>query len=266
MILQKIHIGHALPHVKLYVVNERRQICQNNEAGELWIGGKGVARGYLNRPELTNEKFITNPFGEGRIYKTGDKVCWRTDEQLDFLGRIDRQVKVLGFRVELDGLEQLISAFPGITNTHVVLKGQNLIAYLTPKNLDLGKLKEYLGQQIPAYALPSVFIDMESFPTNSAGKVDEKLLPQPEILWAKKEELPKTPQEKKLAYIWRNIIASETSEKEFPISIRDNFFDLGGNSLDVLKLTQKLQEKFNPQFSLDLVYANPGFFQKCYKL
>ncbi len=250
-----VHIGDPLPHVKLYVVNNNGQICQNDEAGELWIGGKGVARGYLNRPELTNEKFIKNPFGKGRIYKTGDKVCWK-GKNLDFLGRIDRQVKVRGFRVELDGLEKLISSFDGVSMAHVVLTGENLTAYLTPKNLDLKKIKEKLSQQVPAFAVPSSFIDLDSFPTNSAGKVDEKSLPKAKLISVNQQDLPKTPDEKKLAIIWNKVLSSEKQ-----IATTSNFFDLGGNSLNILKLTQILQEEFSSQFSLDQAYANPKFLE-----
>ncbi|RLA64276.1 MAG: hypothetical protein DRQ88_11210, partial [Epsilonproteobacteria bacterium] len=258
-ISSNIHIGDTLPHVKIYVVGKEGQICQNGGPGELWIGGEGVARGYLNRPELTRDKFIKNPFGEGRLYKSGDLVCWKNNDNLDFLGRIDRQVKVRGFRVELDGLEKLISTYPGVTGVHVVLQGHNLITYLTPNNLDLSELKEFISKQVPSYAVPSMFIDMESFPINSAGKVDEKGLPAPKLSSIKKEDRPVTPEEKKLADIWRKILAPDMVEKDFPISTKDNFYDLGGNSLDVLKLTQKLQEEINPYFSLDQANANPGF-------
>ena len=256
---ENIHIGDRLPHVELHVVNAHGEICPIGEPGELWIGGGGIGRGYLNRPELTKEKFIPNPFGEGILYKTGDLVCWHSEGYLDFLGRIDRQVKVRGFRVELDGLEKVICSFSGVTGSYVVFKNKNLIAYLTPENINLTDLKKFLEKELPSYSIPSKFFNLEKFPINSAGKVDEKSLPEVSISSLDKTNLPETEFQKKMAEIWRNVIEPKSSEKEFPISLDDNFFDLGGNSLDSLMLTKIIQKKIDPKFSIDLVYSNPTF-------
>ncbi len=254
---EKIHIGDRLPHVELHVVNRLGEICPTGEPGELWIGGGGIGRGYLNRPELNKEKFIPNPFGEGILYKTGDLVCWRSEEHLDFLGRIDRQVKVRGFRVELDGLEKVICSFSGVTGSHIVFKNGNLIAYLTPENINLADLKKFLEKELPSYSIPSKFFNLEKFPINSAGKVDEKSLPEVFIRSLDKTNLPETDLQKKMAEIWRNIIEPKSSEKEFPISLDDNFFDLGGNSLHAIKLISVINETFQMKMSLQFIYQNP---------
>jgi len=254
----KIHIGGCLPHVRLYVVNTLGKICGRGEAGELWIGGEGVGRGYFNRPELTQEKFTTNPFGDGRIYKTGDLVCWGPEGHLDFLGRIDRQVKVRGFRVELDGLEKLICSFPGVLGSHVVFKNGNLIAYVTSDSLNIRALKEFLDNQLPSYSVPSRFLNLEKFPINSAGKVDEKALPDVPLCSHKEGRIPYTELGMKMAGIWRENIDPKRLEKEFPIYLGSNYFDLGGNSLSAIKLTHAIRRKFlNPNIQLDLIYKNP---------
>jgi amino acid adenylation domain-containing protein len=254
---ENIHIGDRLPHVELHVVNALGEICPTGEPGELWIGGGGIGRGYLNRPELTKEKFIPNPFGEGVLYKTGDLVCWRSEGHLDFLGRIDRQVKVRGFRVELDGIEKIICSFLGVTGSHVVFKNKNLIAYLTPENINLADLKKFLEKELPSYSIPSKFFNLEKFPINSAGKVDEKSLPEVSISSLDKTHLPETDLQKKMAEIWRNVIEPKSSGKEFVISLDDNFFDLGGNSLDAIKLITVINEMFQKKIPLQFIYENP---------
>ncbi len=251
--IKNIHIGDILNHSTVYVVKNDLSLCNMGEQGELLIGGLGVGRGYLNRPKLTSEKFIPNPFGPGRVYRTGDLVKWINNSKLEFLGRIDRQVKVRGFRVELDGIEKLICRFPGVNHSFVKFDEKNLIAYLTPKNIDTEKLKNYLKEELTSYALPSRFITLDKFPINAAGKVDAGALTVPTKDISGVENLPLTSEEVEMAGIWQKLLF----KKNHPISLLDNFFDLGGNSIDAMKLTRLMQDKAHPDFPMELIYKHP---------
>jgi len=249
----KIHIGGVLNHCKIYVVKRDLVLCEIGEEGELLIGGAGVGRGYLNRPKLNSEKFILNPFGPGRVYRTGDLVKWVNSSELDFLGRIDRQVKVRGFRVELDGIEKLICSYPGVNHSFVKYDGKNLIAYLTPTNIETSLLKKYLKEELASYALPSHFITLSEFPTNPAGKIDEHNLPAPALNKMVNNNSPTTRKEIEMAQIWQQVLFKE----EYPISLLDNFFDLGGNSIDSMTLIRIMQEKCDSDFPMELIYRYP---------
>jgi len=247
---KNIHIGGILDHVKTYVVKSDLTLCKTGEPGELLIGGTGVARGYFNRPKLTSEKFIPNPFGPGRLYRTGDLVRWKNSLELDFLGRIDRQVKVRGFRVELDGVEKVISNFPGVNQSFVKYNQKNLIAFLSPENIDVLALKQFLQEELAAYAVPTQIFTLDKFPINASGKVDELKLPQQNI---NTEDLPLSKMDREMAKSWEDVLFKE----RHPISLLDNFFDLGGNSIDAMKLTKAMQERYHPDFPLELIYQNP---------
>lgn len=249
----KIHIGGILNHARVYVVNKNLGLCNIGEEGELLIGGLGVGRGYLNRPNLNSEKFIPNPFGPGTIYKTGDLVKWANNSELKFLGRLDRQVKVRGFRVELDGIEKLICSFPGVNQSYIKFNGKNLIAYLSPENINIFKLKAFLKEGLASYAMPSRFITLDAFPINTAGKVDEQSLPEPTLKKESVKNPPISSDEKAMALIWEKILF----KGEYPISLSDNFFDLGGNSIDSMKLTRVIQQKVNPDFPMEFIYRYP---------
>jgi len=252
---EKIHIGNRLLNSKLYVVDENFRLCPKGKKGELLIGGDGVGRGYLNLNKLTNEKFIPNPFGEGRVYRTGDLVKWKNETELDYLGRIDRQVKISGFRVELDGIEQTIESFPGVERCHLIPINSHLIAFLTPKNIVVPDLQGYLNKNLPSYARPYKIIPLDAFPRNSAGKIDKKALPIPSGLISEKHNLPEKIFDVELAKIWRKILSPRDN---FPIALNDNFFDLGATSLNVLKLIHVLRKRYkNFNINLDIIYKNP---------
>ncbi len=249
----RIHIGGKLNLAELYVADPNTlTLNTTNQIGELLIGGQGVGRGYWKNPELTNKKFIPNPFGNGTVYRTGDLVKWNNLGDLEFIGRADRQIKIRGYRLELDGVEGTINQFTGITGSFLVVSNQNLIAYITPKNIDLEKLKLHLQKNLPKHALPSKYFLMDCFPINAAGKVDVKKLP----IWEEpqKENLPLKPEEIKMGELWKTLLKL----KGQPISLNDNFFDLGGNSLNAIQLTHILRkEKQNGEIPLKLIYENP---------
>jgi len=224
-----------------------------------WVAFKSemVGRGYLNRPELTKEKFIPNPFGEGKLYKTGDLVRWERPGVLEYLGRIDRQVKIRGFRIELDEIENQMERFPGITGSVAKVFGNNLVAYVTPESVEVKKLVEHLLARLPKHSLPQKIVPLESFPINSSGKIDQAALADPFSTIERDGEEPKTIDEKKMAETWSGVLFPDKKNDE-QIFLDDNFFDLGGNSLHVLKLIQNLRKRFsNPKITHELIFKFP---------
>ncbi|RLA64277.1 MAG: hypothetical protein DRQ88_11215 [Epsilonproteobacteria bacterium] len=256
--LEKTHIGDNFKNCDFYVVNSKNKQVKGQESGELWVGGDLVGRGYLNRPELNAEKFIANPFGVGTLYRTGDLVRWKSHGVLEYLGRIDRQVKIRGFRVELDEIEKQIERFPGVTGSIAKVVGNNLIAYVTPKSINIKKLTQKLLDGLPKYAVPHKILTLKKFPLTAAGKVDSSALPDPFSQFEKTGAKPTSVGEIKMAENWSSILfANKTGQQVY---LNDNFFDLGGNSLHVLKLIQKLRKQFkNPKIPHELVFEYPIF-------
>ncbi len=263
---KRIHIGGKLNQAELYVVDPNTlNLCTTNQIGELFIGGKGVGRGYRNNPDLTAKKYINNPFGDGIVYRTGDLVKWNNLGDLEYIGRADRQVKVRGHRLELDGVEGIINQFPGVTGSYLLVSNQNLIAYITPSHIKLESLKVHLEKNLPRHAMPSKFFFMEYFPINAAGKVDIKQLPKFEEYLEIKENLPQNPPDLEMAALWKKILKLDN----LVISLNDNFFELGGNSLSAIQLTHAIRKKFlNSTIQLELIYNNPslkGFIESLEK-
>ena len=226
-------------------------------AGELHIGGDGLARGYLNRPELTQAKFIPNPFlpdRSARLYKTGDLARYLPDGNIQFLGRLDHQVKIRGFRIELGEIEAVLSNHPQIQQAAAIATtdptGNNrLIAYVVvseDEDLSTQQLREFLQQQLPAYMVPSTFIILDTLPLTPNGKVDRKALPAPDGDIERTQEYvaPHTPNQEIIAHIFTTVLGIET------VSIHDNFFELGGHSLLATQLTSRLKQSFTVDIPL----------------
>ncbi len=246
----RIHIGGKLNQAELYVVDSDFKLCSTNQVGELLIGGKGVGRGYWNRSDLTLEKFLKNPFGSEMVYRTGDLVKWNQFNELEYMGRADRQVKVRGFRLELDGVEKIINQFPGVTGSYLVLNGHNLLAYITPKEIDQGALQIHLEKSLPKHAIPFKYIFLNKFPLNAAGKVDKNELPPPIFSDEKKDYLPITSMEQKIEALWKEVLSFNSGR----LSLKDNFFDLGGNSLHAIKLINIINDTFRLEIPLQFIY------------
>jgi len=254
--LKKTHIGDKFENCDLYIVNSDKKEVEGKESGELWIGGDLVGRGYLNRPELTKEKFIKNPFGKGQIYKTGDLVRWEEPGVLEFLGRIDRQVKLRGFRIELDEIEKQIERIAGVTGTITKVIGNNLVAYLTPENINTVELTNKLLDRLPKHAVPHKIVTLKQFPLTPNGKIDQKALPDPFSGIERTGEKPTTVEEIQMAKNWSAVLFPENVDEQ--TYLNDNFFDLGGNSLHVLKLVQMLRKQLkNPKIPQELVFQFP---------
>ncbi len=260
-------IGKALHNTQLLVMNASGVLSPVGVCGELYLGGVGLARGYLNRSDLTAEKFVANPFydkndrsSSERLYKTGDLVRWLPDGQLEFMGRIDHQVKIRGFRIELGEIEKALSAYFSVKDAIVIAKetssgDKRLVAYVAVDeitdngslgndsaiNMDLiESLRHHLNQSLPNYMLPSAFVLLREFPLTPNGKVDRKALPESDISVQQSTYIePRTKTEKVLCEIWQEVLGVER------VGITDNFFQLGGHSLLLVKLIRVLESRFN---------------------
>ncbi|MEI6778719.1 MAG: amino acid adenylation domain-containing protein, partial [Chloroflexales bacterium] len=243
-----VPIGRPIANTQLYVLDAERQPVPLGVAGELYIGGAGVARGYLNRPELTAERFIPNPFGAGRLYKTGDMVRYLADGNLVYLGRLDSQVKIRGFRIELGEIEALLIRYPLVRAATVTVREERgekrLVAYLVrtpllsdeqtphPREEDPHgrRYRDFLRRQLPEYMIPSAFVVLDALPLSPNGKVDHKALPAPAttdvgLRSHTSTEVALTPTEATLTTIWQQVL-------HLPhIGPDDNFFTIGGDSI-----------------------------------
>ena len=238
-----VNIGKPIDNTQTYILDTNLQPVPISVTGELYIGGVGVARGYLDRPDLTAEKFIDNPFGEGKIYKTGDLCRYLPNGNIEYIGRIDNQVKIRGFRIELGEIESVLQQYRDIKETIVIAKEKNngdkyLVAYLIANNIvSPQKLRDYLKGKLPNYMIPSGFIFLEQFPITPNGKVDQKALPDIDYQENREQEyvLPTNETQRQLVDIWQEVLDVEK------IGVNDNFFSLGGNSLLATQVVAKIR-------------------------
>ncbi|WP_431129244.1 amino acid adenylation domain-containing protein [Variovorax paradoxus] len=236
-----VPIGQPISHTSAHVLDAELNRVPPGVAGELYLGGVSLARGYLNRPGLSAERFVADPFdneGGGRLYRTGDLVRWNTEGQIEYLGRIDHQVKIRGLRIELGEIEAQLLAQPEVREAVVVAKegpaGARLVAYIAAhagQAIDTAVLKERLAQVLPDYMVPRLVVTLAALPLNANGKVDRKALPEPEGLDSDRaHEAPEGDVEEALAGIWREVLGVAR------VGRNANFFELGGDSLLSLKL------------------------------
>ncbi len=256
-------IGRPLANKQLYVLNPHGQPVPVGVPGELHIAGLGLARGYLNRPELTAEKFIPNPFspepGE-RLYKTGDLVRYRPNGNLEFLGRIDHQVKVHGFRIELGEIESVLRQHPHVRDTVVAAQeapsgDQRLVAYCSPAQSPAPAAEElrcFLKTTLPDYMVPAVFVMLDLLPRTPNGKVDRKALPIPDAAAAPGECVaPTTPMQLAIAQIWSDVLGLKR------VGLHDNFFTLGGHSLIATQVISRLRSFSRTEVMLRDLFESP---------
>jgi len=244
---ENIPIGRNFDNYRVYVVDEFLNPVPVGIPGELLIGGVSLARGYLNRPDITAEKFIPDPFsGEPglRLYRSGDLVRYLPDGNIEFLRRIDHQVKVRGFRIELGEIEAVLAQHEQLKEVAVIVREdqpgvKRIVAYIVPETETaptVEELREYLLGKLPEYMIPALFISLQALPLTPSGKVDRRALPVPE---QERPDLtgeyvaPRTPEEKQLADIWRNLLGIER------IGIYDNFFEIGGDSILTIQLVAR---------------------------
>ena len=255
--LQVVPIGRPIANTQTHILDKHFQPVPIGVLGELYLGGHNLARGYLNRPELTAEKFIS--IDNNRFYKTGDLARYRNDGNIEYLGRIDHQVKLRGFRIELGEIEAVLDTYPQIQQTVVLatddLAGnKQLVAYIATNNPpSIKQLREFLATQLPEYMIPSIFIPLESIPLTPNGKVDRRALPAPDIRQQIEQtyQAPSTVEEKLIADIWKTVLKLDR------VGIEDNFFELGGNSLLGMQIVSRIREGLNLDLPLDALFNYP---------
>ncbi|MEH1778675.1 MAG: amino acid adenylation domain-containing protein [Nostoc sp.] len=269
-----VTIGRAIANTYCLLLDEQMQIVPTGVSGELYIGGEGLARGYLNRPELTDQRFIPNPFisepggdtkqmvKEQRLYKTGDLARYLPDGNIEYIGRIDQQVKIRGFRIELGEIETALWQHPDVQEVVVIAKefsssDQRLIAYvvLKPESSDtnVGNLRHFLKQKLPDYMIPSRFVQLSALPLTANGKVDRQALPAPVQTLNANEKFvaPRTPIEERIAEIWSHVLGLKN------IGVYDNFLALGGHSLLAFQILYRIRDIFQVELPMRHFFAAP---------
>ncbi|MCK4260648.1 MAG: amino acid adenylation domain-containing protein, partial [Halanaerobiales bacterium] len=257
------NVGTPIPTLKVYILDKHKHLLPCGVPGELCVTGAGVARGYLNRPELTEKKFIKNPFkindSEERLYCSGDYAKRLPDGNIEYLGRIDRQVKIRGFRIELGEIENQLLNYNPIKEAIVVDSedkngSKYLCAYVvTEQEVTVGKLREFLLKILPEYMIPSYFVQLDEIPLTANGKIDRKALPEPEgnIVVGTEYETPRNETEEKLVEMWKDVLGIEKA------GINDNFFELGGHSLKATILAAKMHKELDVEVSLSEIFKRP---------
>jgi aspartate racemase len=259
-----IPIGRPISNTQVYLLGPENELVPVGSDGELCIAGDGLARGYLNQPALTAEKFVPHPFSSqpgARIYKTGDLARYRPDGTIEFLGRLDGQVKISGYRIELGEIETVLMHHPNVKSAIVLARQdapgeKKLVAYVVaqPQGYSLSELRTFLQGKLPAYMLPSAFVPMSSLPLSPNGKVDRAALPAPEVVSNNTAETPAAPQteiERKIASVWQRVLGLKQ------VNLEDNFFDVGGDSLQLLEAHAELQKTVSPDLVVTDLFEYP---------
>jgi amino acid adenylation domain-containing protein len=261
-------IGRPIANTRAYVLDRQLQPVPIDVPGELYLGGAGVARGYLGRPALTAERFVPDPFGPsagaepgGRLYRTGDRVRWRPNGTLEFLGRLDQQLKLRGFRIEPGEIETVLGRHPAVRTAVVIAREDvpgdpRLVAYVVPEGgpLDVRELRHFLEQRLPEYMVPAAILVLESVPLSPNGKLDRSALPPPGGTEPGDREgyvPPRTPVEEILADIWATVLRLER------VGIRDNFFALGGHSLLATQVVSRVRAAIGVELPLRALFEEP---------
>ena len=250
-----IPIGKPISNSTAYVVSKSQTLQPIGVPGELWVGGDGVARGYINNAELTEQKFIDNPFGEGKIYKTGDSVKWLPDGNIVFLSRLDKQIKLRGYRIELEDIDTNLLKYDGIKQSISILAEVNrqkaICSYIVAdETIDINHVKTFLANLLPDYMIPKYIMQIKSIPLTISGKLDRKALPLPSL-----EEEEMVPARNAVDTNIIEKIAELLSLKQ--ISIDNSFFDIGGDSLSAISLSTYLSTKYNLPISVKDIFEHP---------
>ncbi len=275
----RVPIGRPHPNRTAYILDPNGNPVPIGVPGELHLGGAYLARGYLNRPDLTEENFIPDPFPSSRrglpypipvlrLYKTGDLARFLPGGTIDFLGRIDQQVKLRGFRIELGEIEAALITHPEVNEVIVLLREDTpgdtrLVAYIVPvagSQPDSDELLELLKEKLPVYMLPAAFVFIEGLPLTPSGKIDRRVLPVPEQIrqeGRKNYVAPRNPIELELAHLWAEVLKIPWREDQSPVGVFDNFFELGGHSLLATQLLSRVQSLYRVELPLRQLFENP---------
>jgi acyl-coenzyme A synthetase/AMP-(fatty) acid ligase len=255
---EPVLIGRPLANTQCYILDENAHPVPIGVVGELYIGGDGLARGYLDRPELTAEKFLPDPFRSqpgARMYRTGDLARYMADGNIECLGRTDHQVKIRGYRIELGEIEAVLMDDPNVRKAAVTVHADALgdtriVAYVVyqPGETRTGsEMRRRMANRLPDYMLPHIFVELETLPLTASGKVDRRALPPPfahEAQAAEEHIEPRTETERAIAALWRELLKIEK------VSVRDNFFALGGHSLLSAQMVAQLEKRTGHRLNL----------------
>jgi amino acid adenylation domain-containing protein len=267
--LRCIPIGRPIANTQIYILDEQMQLVPVDQSGEIYVGGDGLARGYFNRPELTAAKFVPNPFSSepnARLYKTGDLACYLPDGNIEYLGRLDHQVKIRGVRIELGEIEAVLCRHPAVRETVVVAHEdtageKRLVVYVAlhkEQSLTTSDLQSYVMKALPASMMPSAFVELEALPLTPNGKVDRRALPAPTLARQTRGApfvAPRSMVHHQLKQIWEELLNVR------PIGIQDNFFYLGGHSLLAARLIDRIEQVFSKKLPLVTLFAAPTIEQ-----
>jgi amino acid adenylation domain-containing protein len=255
-----VPLGRPIDNTQIYIVDETLQPVPAGASGELCVGGDGLARGYLNRPDLTSQRWVRNPFGapSARMYRTGDRARYLPDGTIEFLGRLDHQVKIRGARVEPGEVEAVLTAHPGVAQAVVIARDDaagdaRLVAYVVPgdASMRVGELRRFCGERLPDHMVPSIFVPMDALPLTPSGKIDRSALPAPERPRPDSADTglsgPRTSVEALLAGIWKETLGIDD------VGVTDDFFDLGGDSLLAMRMIAQVGERYGRRLPVSVL-------------
>jgi len=255
-----VPIGYPIAGIHTRVLDAQLNPVPIGVPGELYLGGVGLARGYLNRPGLTADRFIADPDGQGgRLYRTGDLVRWMQHGQLEYLGRLDHQVKIRGLRIELGEIEAALLSQPHVEQAVVLAQdgpsGARLVAYVAPATVDTAVLRSALSAALPDYMVPAAFTPLNSLPINANGKLDRKALPKAEFAASQAYVAPEGQAEVQLAEVWAQVLDTPR------VGRHDNFFELGGDSIAVMEVVAAVKQVHGIDVPLRTLFDAPTVAQ-----
>ena len=258
-LVNNVSIGRPITNAQIYILAEQMRVAPIGAAGEIYLGGHGITRGYLHEGGMTAEKFIPNPFSNERgtrLYRTGDIGRYLTDGRIEFLGRVDSQVKIQGYRIELAEIEATLRRHPSVQTTVIVARTierdeQEIVAYVTT-SVTVAELRSYLLERLPQYMVPAWIVILEELPTLANGKINREALPAPERVIAKGEHVPpRTPVEEVLVGTWSTVLGLDE------VSVTANFFELGGHSLLATQVMSRVKKVFNIELPVRSLFSAP---------
>ncbi|OPA80600.1 hypothetical protein BVG16_07745 [Paenibacillus selenitireducens] len=255
-IKKNIPIGKPISNTTIYILNDKK-LCGVGMRGELCIAGEGVSRGYLNRPELTAEKFVENPYGEGMMYRTGDLGRWLPDGNIEYLGRMDEQVKIRGLRIELGEIESTLRKIEYVKDCAVIAREdkngeKSIYAYVvSEQEISVSEVRDKLSKSLPSYMIPSYMGQIEQIPVTSNGKLDKRALPELEANTGKEYEAPRNETENMLCEIYQEILNVDK------VGINDGFFELGGHSLRAIRVINRIEAKTGIRLGIKDIFITP---------
>jgi amino acid adenylation domain-containing protein len=263
---RRMTVGRPVANTQIYILDRHFRPTAVGVAGELYIGGHGVTRGYHDRPGMTAEKYLPDPFGgqpNARMYRTGDLARWLPDGEIEYLGRLDHQVKIRGHRVEVGEVEATLATHPGLEESAVVVREDGglarLVAYYVPgdEGATVSALRAHLRERLPEYMVPSAWVRLAALPHTPNGKVDRRALPAPDVHVGEEDTYlaPRTPSEQVLAALWAEVLEVER------VGLRDNFFELGGHSLLATRVMARLRESLQVELPLRVIFDAPTLEQ-----